>query len=224
MHDSEWARYLAEIIYILWFQIFCTTLPMYPNHARELVTFAKKMIAYLARKLHPMRDVEIIYRRLFEACGTCRLQDEILDLFQDMKRNKIDPDKVTFGTYYQAFQVSKKQPPTAVTQNMGGGGGPFVPTQEGGGARDKESYLKYTPDDYQMKLQQFAFSQQKEEEKVNYNKAPLIDGANRFSSGSFNSGSNVNDYVDTQVESSSRLSCVKLSQVLQQSSLYFEFD
>lgn len=26
-----------------------------------------------------------------------------------MKRNKIDPDKVTFGTYYQAFLISKKQ-------------------------------------------------------------------------------------------------------------------
>lgn len=25
-----------------------------------------------------------------------------------MKKNKIDPDKVTFGTYYQAFLISKK--------------------------------------------------------------------------------------------------------------------
>jgi len=31
-----------------------------------------------------------------------------LGLFKDMKNNKIDPDKVTFGTYYQAFLVSKK--------------------------------------------------------------------------------------------------------------------
>jgi len=73
MHDSEWARYLAEIIYILWFQIFCTTLPMYPAHAKELINFAKRLLSYLAKKLHPMRDIEIIYRRLFEACGTCRL-------------------------------------------------------------------------------------------------------------------------------------------------------
>jgi pentatricopeptide repeat protein len=55
-----------------------------------------------------MREVEMIYRRLFEACGTCRLQDEILELFKDMKRNKIEPDKITFCTYYQAFLVSKK--------------------------------------------------------------------------------------------------------------------
>jgi hypothetical protein len=30
MNDEEWARYLAEVVYILWFQIFTTTLPMYP--------------------------------------------------------------------------------------------------------------------------------------------------------------------------------------------------
>lgn len=103
MNDAEWARYLAEIIYILWFQIFTTTLPMYPNHAKELVNFCKRLLANINKKLHPMRDIEIIYRRLFEACGTCRLPEEILDLFNDMKHNKIDPDKVTFGTYYQAF-------------------------------------------------------------------------------------------------------------------------
>jgi hypothetical protein len=73
MHDSEWARYLAEILYILWFQIFSTTLPMYPNHSKDLVAFCKKMLSYVNRKLHPMRDIEIIYRRLFETCGTCRL-------------------------------------------------------------------------------------------------------------------------------------------------------
>ena len=32
-----------------------------------------------------------------------------------MKRNKIDPDKVTFGTYYQAYQVAKKPLPTPLT-------------------------------------------------------------------------------------------------------------
>lgn len=47
-----------------------------------------------------MREAEMIYRRLFEACGACKLGDEILELFNDMKQNKIDPDKVTFGTYY----------------------------------------------------------------------------------------------------------------------------
>jgi pentatricopeptide repeat protein len=95
-----------------------------------------------------MRDIEIIYRRLFEACGTCRLQDEILDLFNDMKKNKIDPDKVTFGTYYQAFQVSKK--PIAAPGSIG----PFTDnsTYQALGINKKESYLKYSPEDFQQKL------------------------------------------------------------------------
>ena len=41
-------------------------------------------------------------------CGTCKLRDELTDLFKDMKANKIEPDKVTFGTYYQAYQLCKK--------------------------------------------------------------------------------------------------------------------
>lgn len=77
MNDTEWARYLAEMIYVLWFQTFCTALPMYNAHAKELVYFAKKLLEYINRKLPPMREVEIIYRRLFEVCGTCRLSDEI---------------------------------------------------------------------------------------------------------------------------------------------------
>ena len=77
MNDTEWARYLAEMIYITWFQIFCTSLPMYYNYSKELIFFAKKLLENINRKLSPMRDVEMIYRRLFEVCGTCRLQDEI---------------------------------------------------------------------------------------------------------------------------------------------------
>lgn len=50
---------------------------MYNNYAKELIYFAKKLLEYITRKLAPMRDVEMIYRRLFEVCGTCRLQDEI---------------------------------------------------------------------------------------------------------------------------------------------------
>lgn len=32
-----------------------------------------------------------------------------MDLYKDMKDNKIEPDKVTFGTYYQAYQLCKKK-------------------------------------------------------------------------------------------------------------------
>lgn len=108
MNDTEWARYITEILYVLWFQIFCTTLPMYSKYSKELIFFAKKLLEHTQKKLKPMRDAEIIYRRLFEVCGTCKLQDEILELFNTMKESKIDPDKVTFGTYYQSFLMSKK--------------------------------------------------------------------------------------------------------------------
>lgn len=154
MNDEEWARYLAEVVYILWFQIFTTTLPMYPQHAKELISFCKRLLSHLSRKLKPMKDIEIVYRRLFEACGTCRLQEEILDLYTDMKKNKIDPDKVTFGTYYQAFQVSKK--PVANPNQVG----PFAALSQATqdeihGLRGKESYLKYAPEEYQKRLQEF---------------------------------------------------------------------
>jgi hypothetical protein len=67
-----------------------------------------------------------------------------------MKKNKIDPDKVTFGTYYQAFLISKKHNP-ALDRGLGTGcnvgGGPTV--------HKKESYLKYSPEDFQRKLMEF---------------------------------------------------------------------
>lgn len=46
-----------------------------------------------------------------------------------MKRNKIDPDKVTFGTYYQAFLISKKHN-AALEKNVATGGSnqPKIPT------------------------------------------------------------------------------------------------
>lgn len=73
MNDTEWARYMTEIIYVLWYQIFCTTLPMYYKFSKELVYFAKRLLQHTSEKLKPMRDIELIYRRLFEICGTCKL-------------------------------------------------------------------------------------------------------------------------------------------------------
>lgn len=125
---------------------------MYPTYSKELIGFCKSLLAHLTKKLHPMRDIEIIYRRLFEACGTCGLPEEILDLFNDMKhRNKIDPDKVTFGTYYQAYQVAKKTAESKAYQTpqpKGGRTESNIFSQAGDpellipGVPMKESYLK----------------------------------------------------------------------------------
>lgn len=50
-----------------------------------------------------MRDIEFIYRRLFEACGTTKQITELRELYKEMVKNKIEPDKVTSGVYYQAL-------------------------------------------------------------------------------------------------------------------------
>lgn len=50
-----------------------------------------------------MRDVEFIYRRLFESCGTTKQINELRQIYKDMIKNKIEPNKVTSGVYYQAL-------------------------------------------------------------------------------------------------------------------------
>lgn len=102
--------------------------------------------------------------------------------------------------------------------------GPFSSGSDQGqvpGVLKKESYLKYTPEDFQKKLQEFAFQQQKEEEKINLQKAPLI----RMSTGSVNPSESEfggGDFIETQVESS-RASCVKLSTILE-TSIYLQIE
>jgi pentatricopeptide repeat protein len=100
MHDSEWARYMLEVLYLLWFQVFCSTLPIYSSHAPSLIDFARKILSHIRHRIKPMRDIEFIYRRLFEACGTTKQINELRDMHKEMIKNKIEPDKVTSGVYY----------------------------------------------------------------------------------------------------------------------------
>lgn len=71
MHEADWAKYMVEVIYCLWFQAFAATLPMYQAHSSEMISFARKLLLYISSKLKPLREVEIVYRRMFEACGLC---------------------------------------------------------------------------------------------------------------------------------------------------------
>jgi len=71
MNDPEWARYNAEIIYCLWFQVLGATMPKYGQHSNKMINFALDLLKIIQRKLNPMRESEIIYRRLFEVCGIC---------------------------------------------------------------------------------------------------------------------------------------------------------
>ena len=108
MHDNEWARYMIEVIYLLWFQVFCTTLPIYGAHTPRLIEFARALLGHIRQKLKPMRDIELIYRWLFDACGTCKQTTLLQELYKEMTKSNITPDKVTSGTYYQSLMQSKR--------------------------------------------------------------------------------------------------------------------
>jgi len=84
MHETDWAKYMAEVIYCLWFQVFAATLPMYKAQSKEMIHFARKLLQYITSKLKPLKEVEIIYRRMFEACGTCMQLEEIKELYKEM--------------------------------------------------------------------------------------------------------------------------------------------
>ena len=56
-----------------------------------------------------MRDIEFIYRRLFESCGTVKQITELREIYKDMIKNKIEPNKVTSGVYYQALLQCKRR-------------------------------------------------------------------------------------------------------------------
>jgi hypothetical protein len=57
-----------------------------------------------------MRETEILYRRLFEACGNCGLHDQIKELYQELQKVKnLDIDKITYSTYYESLMKCKEE-------------------------------------------------------------------------------------------------------------------
>jgi hypothetical protein len=80
---------------------------MYNQYSKELVAFSRQLLDNITKRLKPFKNIEVVYRKLIEACGTCSLKDEIEVLFNELKDvHKIDPDKVTFGTHYHAFSLA----------------------------------------------------------------------------------------------------------------------
>lgn len=65
MHDLDWARYMCESIYCLWIQVLCAVIPSYKEHAAEIIQFARKLLQAVMHKLAPLRETEMMYRRLF---------------------------------------------------------------------------------------------------------------------------------------------------------------
>ena len=54
-----------ESIYLLWYQVFCSTLPIYSAHSPILIEFGKRLLSYIRSRCKPMSEIELIYRRLF---------------------------------------------------------------------------------------------------------------------------------------------------------------
>jgi len=54
MNEADWAKYMAEVIFCMWFHVFAVTAPMYMTHSSELIFFARKLLQYITKKLHPM--------------------------------------------------------------------------------------------------------------------------------------------------------------------------
>jgi len=137
MHDNEWARYMLEVLYLLWFHVFCSTLPIYGAHAPNLIDFARRLLNHIRQRIKPMRDIEFIYRRLFESCGTCKQITHLCELNKEMIKNNIQPDKVTSGTYFQALLQCKRR------------GGTKEADED-----KRKSYFAHRMEDYQAKLNQ----------------------------------------------------------------------
>ncbi len=43
MLESEFARFLTESIYVLWFHVFTNVMPIYKAHSKELIGFGRKL-------------------------------------------------------------------------------------------------------------------------------------------------------------------------------------
>lgn len=109
MHDLDWARYMCESVYCLWIQVLCGVIPNYKQHAAELISFTRKLLAAVQHKLNPMRETEIMYRRLFEACGNCGLSDQIKEMYSELQTQKnLEMDKITYSTYYESLMKCKE--------------------------------------------------------------------------------------------------------------------
>jgi len=85
MHDGEWARYNAEIIYCLWFQVLGAAMPRYRQYSSKILSFAVDLLKIISKRLSPMKEAEIIYRRLFEVCGIYQETELLMQLFNEMK-------------------------------------------------------------------------------------------------------------------------------------------
>lgn len=85
MNDSKWAKYMFEYIFVLWFYIMSVSLQKYQDDAVLIIKHSKTVLEFLKKKLKTLKEVEFIYKKLFEACMKCKLHDEAGKLRDEMK-------------------------------------------------------------------------------------------------------------------------------------------
>jgi len=85
MNDSKWAKFLFESIYVLWFFVMAVTLPKYESRAPEIIRYSKTVLEFMKKKLKIVKEIEFVYKKLFEACMKCKLHDEAGKLRDEMK-------------------------------------------------------------------------------------------------------------------------------------------
>lgn len=85
MNDAKWSKYLLESVYVLWFYVMSITLPKYEGESHKIMKFAKTVLAFLKIKFKSIKEVEFVYKKLFEACMKCKLHEEASQLRDEMK-------------------------------------------------------------------------------------------------------------------------------------------
>lgn len=112
MHDLDWARYLAEVVYCLWIHTLCCVIERrrYSEWAGELISFTKKLLYAIHQKLSPpLRETELVYRRLFSICGQYGFTEHLKELYNQLNTHKnTDVNKVTLSAYNEALVTCKE--------------------------------------------------------------------------------------------------------------------
>mmetsp|Transcript_3264 Transcript_3264/g.2986 ORF Transcript_3264/g.2986 Transcript_3264/m.2986 type:complete len:364 (+) Transcript_3264:347-1438(+) len=106
MNDSKWAKYLFEYTYVLWIYVMSISLPKYQSQAEEIMKYSKTVIEFVKKKMKGLKEIEFIYKKLFQACIKAKLHDEAGKIRDEMKT-------ITF-----AFQDSN--PKTFIPTDMKG--------------------------------------------------------------------------------------------------------
>ena len=61
-------------------------------------------MAFIATKLQPLRETEVFYQKMFEACGKAGLTAQIKDIFGELQKVKnVEIDKATYSAYVESL-------------------------------------------------------------------------------------------------------------------------